>query len=59
MVIKIVDNGSFPYLIKLVNLAFMHSCNLFIVRPVLCSNEVKVTRYCAKVTFVYFLIVTK
>ena len=27
--------------------------------PVLCSNEVKVTRYCAKVTFVYFLLVTK
>jgi len=26
---------------------------------VLCSNEVKVTRYCAKVTFVYFLLVTK
>jgi len=26
---------------------------------VLCRNEVKVTRYCAKVTFVYFLLVTK
>ena len=26
---------------------------------VLCSNEVKVTRYCAKVTFVYFLLVEK
>jgi len=28
-------------------------------RAVLCSNEVKVTHYCAKVTFVYFLLVTK